>query len=238
MLRTFAKARLVHVAPALALCSAFLLAGCQYDEAAEYVDPQASAFYERHPIKVKRGTAKIGIAAHSDKLNEEQVRAVANFAADAKSNARSRISLQYPSGSPALRQAAVEAANLMIDQGVPETMIRMGSYPGGHTAPLRISYETKVAVTKECGDWSEDIAFSPQNEDYPNFGCSQQQNIAALVADPEDFERPRAQSPVMAANRTMALSLYLASPTAVTSTANTSVDIQHSTGTTLSGASN
>jgi len=33
------------------------------------------------------------------------------------------------------------------------------------------------------------------NDTYPNFGCTQQNNIAALVANPEDFNHPRAVTP-------------------------------------------
>jgi pilus assembly protein CpaD len=51
------------------------------------------------------------------------------------------------------------------------------------------------AHAKECGAWPEDLSRTQQNEAYENFGCAQQNNIAAMVANPRDLERPRAQTP-------------------------------------------
>jgi hypothetical protein len=70
----------------------------------------------------------------------------------------------------------------------------------------------QVAVTKECGDWSENLAYSPANRPYPNHGCALQNNIAAMVANPSDFQRPRAMTPSRAANRATAMTIYDALP--------------------------
>ena len=42
-----------------------------------------------------------------------------------------------------------------------------------------------------CGDWSEDLAFTMENQTSKNFGCAVQHNIAAMVADPRDLLGPR-----------------------------------------------
>jgi pilus assembly protein CpaD len=234
MLKSINQAAFAHLGTALVLCSSFLLTACQADDQADYVDPQASAFYERYPIKVAEAPSKLGVAAHSETLTAEQVNAVMNFASDARNTASSNITIKWPSGSAKLRQAAMEVAQLMSDQGVPEALIRATPYPGGASAPIQISFQRKVAVTKECGDWSENLASTPRNDQYTNYGCAFQHNVAAMVADPEDFERPRPMSPIVAAHRTAAMAIYYQSPTVVTSTTTSGSSVNNTT--TVSGS--
>lgn len=51
------------------------------------------------------------------------------------------------------------------------------------------------AVAAECGDWSESLTDTAANEPYPNLGCAQQHNLAALVANPRDLVVPRTETP-------------------------------------------
>ena len=46
-------------------------------------------------------------------------------------------------------------------------------------AASRLNYVGYQARTDACGDWSEDLAFTADNQVSPNFGCSVQHNIAA-----------------------------------------------------------
>jgi pilus assembly protein CpaD len=53
-----------------------------------------------------------------------------------------------------------------------------------------------VAEGPECGnDWSENLARNPKNFNYPDFGCSQQRNLAAMIANPADLLGPRTEGP-------------------------------------------
>ena len=61
---------------------------------------------------------------------------------------------------------------------------------------MRISYLRYVAEGPECGrDWSENLARTYQNTPYPNFGCSSQHNLAAMVSNPADLLGPRTMTP-------------------------------------------
>jgi len=73
---------------------------------------------------------------------------------------------------------------------------------------VRRPYRRKFAVTKPCGDWSRPVTETKDNRPYNNFGCSQQHNIAAMVDNPEDFERPQVMDPVDGANRAEAIAKY------------------------------
>lgn len=218
MLKNVKRRSAANVRPAMLLLSAILLSGCSMYDTAVEDDYVPVTHYDRYPIKVTKVPVKMGIAARAGMLTPEQINAATNFAQDARNNAQSKISIQYPSGGKS-RRAATDIAKIFVDEGVPKGMIGVRSYPGGATSPIRISYVRKVAVTRECGDWSHDLSSDPYNEFHSNYGCATQHNIAAMVARPEDFERPRAMSPIEGANRTAAMSTYYlpAAPLAISS---------------------
>lgn len=64
------------------------------------------------------------------------------------------------------------------------------------------------AHAKDCGDWPEDLTHTAENDQYANFGCAQQNNIAAMVANPNDLVRPRKQGPADAARRSNVIDKY------------------------------
>lgn len=198
----------------LALGSAVLLAGCSVDEAVLDDNYKPVSVAETYPIKVKKVTAKTGIVAPSGHLKPDQANGVIAFARDAKTMSLSAITIRFPSGSANSRAAASEMADLIADQGIPENMIRVGSYPGGASQPIQLSFTRKVAVTEECGSWPDNLSENPGNRTWNNFGCAYQQNIAAMVANPEDFERPRSAGPVLAENRTAVMKVYVENKTA------------------------
>lgn len=67
--------------------------------------------------------------------------------------------------------------------------------PTAHYERHPIVVTKSGAHAKQCGDWPEDLSRTSQNDTYANFGCSQQNNIAAMVANPQDLVRPRATTP-------------------------------------------
>ena len=224
-----------RLAPAIALCSLSLLAACSSADVLSGTDYETSAYNHRYPIEVKKAPVKMGVAAKSGTLQPDQINAVASFAQDARENAASRVYIRYPSASGKSRAAASNIAELMVNQGVPAGAISVGSYKGSASSPIQLSYERKVAVTKECGDWSDNMAYTEQNTAYLNHGCATQNNLAAMVANPEDFERPRPMSPVVAANRVAAMDIYFEGQTDSSSASTASSSSSSTTtGTTLS----
>ena len=208
-----------HMAPVrwaslAAVCASLLLSGCVYDDPVFEDSYKPANVSDRYPIRVEKAPVKVGLRTPSGTLSAEQMDAVRNFASDARRTASSRISVRWPSGSGASRQAAQAVGQALVDEGLPSSMIALGSYPGGSQEPIKLSFERKVAVTKECGDWSDNLASSSSNQPYRNFGCATQQNIAAMVANPEDFEQPRAMSPVLAGNRMQVMKIFVENGTA------------------------
>jgi pilus assembly protein CpaD len=208
MLKINGKTATAKLGSVLALCSSVLLTACNMSDAELENNPNSVAHYDRYPIRVEKAPVKIGVSGNAGTLRPEQIDAVVNFAQDARTNADSKIAIKWPAGSRQSRQVAADIARLMVDEGVPEAMIVPASYPGSASSPVQISYLRKVAVTKECGDWSDNIASNQANTPYRNYGCAVQNNIAAMVANPEDFERPRAMSPANATDRTAVIAIY------------------------------
>jgi len=64
------------------------------------------------------------------------------------------------------------------------------------------------AYAANCGNWTEDLTETAQNKEYENLGCSQQNNIAAMVADKDDLWRPRKQAPSDATRRSKLFDKY------------------------------
>lgn len=79
----------------------------------------------------------------------------------------------------------------------------------GRGASVSLTFMTDTAVAESCaGNWSEDMGEEPRNLPYPNFACSSQQNLAAILEDPRDLIQPRQQDPSDAMRRGVVLDKY------------------------------
>jgi pilus assembly protein CpaD len=202
----------------MTLGATLLLTGCaDYDSAQwglitdEY---RPVSVQERFPIRVEKATVKKSVATPTGKLKPDQVNGVIAFANNAKIAGLSGITVKYPSGSAKGRATANEIVRIIAGQNVPRNLIHIESYSADAGAPVQMSFKRKVAVTTECGDWSTNVGFNYENDPYPNFGCAYQNNIAAMVANPEDLESPRSMSPAMADNRIEVMKVYFDNKTA------------------------
>ena len=75
-------------------------------------------------------------------------------------------------------------------------------------APIRLSYLRYVAEGPECGRWTTNLAEDYRNLPYPNFGCAQQRNLAAQIANPADLLGPRTMEPADQERRAVVFDKY------------------------------
>jgi pilus assembly protein CpaD len=190
---------------ALFIAISSTLAACSNGELALDDTYVPVAHYERYPIEVTRGPVKMEISSQHGKLQPSQINAISGFARSASNSGTSKIAILRPSGGGASGKVARQTYQLLVQSGISPGMITQKTYPGPAKGPVQLSYIRSVAVTKECGDWSFDLADTSTNEPYSNFGCSTQNNIAAMVVNPEDFVVPRPTTPALAATRTPAV---------------------------------
>lgn len=192
----------------LLLVGSTLLAGCSQEFTGiddVYVPTRPE---ERFPIEVVEKPVKLTVSAASGKLGPAESDQIIGLAWQAKTRAITGVTVAYPAGSRHGRKVAAEVAALVAQQGVPRARIHTAAY-NGKSDSVTMAFVVRVASTKECGDWSHNLANTYKNELFPNMGCAMQNNVAAMVSNPDDLLAPRASPPVRSAARDPAMDNYL-----------------------------
>jgi pilus assembly protein CpaD len=200
----------------LSLVGAALI-GCREETGAHVAGWTLVDASQRHPILVSQqpATLTIRVPAGSQGLSAGQAAQVADFLARYRriDSGNSKLVIAVPSGSPNETAAMRAAANLreMIREfGFSESTVAMQPYGGGRdsSAPIRLAYLRYVAEAPECGHWPTNLAEEPRGLPYPNFGCAQQHNLAAQIANPSDLLGPRTMAPADAERRSVVMERY------------------------------
>lgn len=174
--------------------------------------------YERFPIEVTTGPVRMEVSSRHGTLQSSQINAISGFSRSAGSGS-SRITILRPSAGGASGKVARQVYQVLVQSGISPGMISQRTYPGSAKGPVQLTYIRSIAVTKECGDWSSDMADTSSNEPYSNFGCSTQNNIAAMVVNPNDLVVPRPMTPALAATRTPGVTPTMTMPSGSSSVA-------------------
>lgn len=209
------------VAKALTLCSAIAItvAGCKHGEENAQVagwtlvDPT-----QRHPILVSQQpqSMSIRVPRGAQGLSPQQRAELLAFASRSRASdaGNSKLIISAPSGGSnevSSMRAVHEVRQLLSDNGFPDASIAVEAYThdGDSQAPIQVSYLRYVAQGPECGNWPTNLAHEPQNLPFPNLGCAQQQNLAAMIANPADLLGPRSESDRSGARRDVAMEKYI-----------------------------
>jgi pilus assembly protein CpaD len=172
---------------------------------------------QRHPILVSQqpATLSIRVSGGAPGLTPSQAAQVSNFLARyrSKDSGNSKLVIGVPSGSPnegAAMRAVANLRELIREYGFSESTVSMVPYGGGRdpSAPIKLAYLRYVAEAPECGHWPTNLAHDPLNLPYPNFGCAQQANLAAQIANPADLLGPRTTAPADAERRAVVIEKY------------------------------
>jgi pilus assembly protein CpaD len=198
---------------------ALTLAGCKtFDEPGPYianyniVDPS-----QKNPIMVTQqpATLNLKIPRTAPGLSDSQLRETAAFLSHFRNTGmgNSRLVISVPAGTPnegAAMQAMTQVRRMIVDYGFSDTMIATEPYNGGRNtdAPIRLSYLQYIAEGPACGRWPTNLARQKDNLNYDNFGCAQQRNLAAQIANPADLLGPRSMTPSDAERRSVVIGKY------------------------------
>ena len=198
---------------------ALALAGCKTldDEPGAHVagwtiiDPT-----QRHPIMVSQqpSTLNVRVARGSQGLAPAQKGQVASFLERYRTSdaGNSKLVIAVPSGTPnesAAVRAVGDIRQLITAYGFSEANVVIEPYRDRDAgAPVRLSYLRYVAEGPECGRWTSNLAEELRNLPYPNFGCAQQRNLAAQIANPADLLGPRTVDPADAERRAVVFDRY------------------------------
>ncbi len=171
----------------------------------------------RHPIIVGEAekTIDIPIAAGDQGLTRGQREVIAGFASEYQRTSKGIIRIVTPQGalnSGAAAAAASDIRGLLVQMGVPKNRILQAGFAAdgyGSSAPIRLSYVAITAQTSACGEWPADLTLNTtENQNYYNFGCASQRNLAAQIANPNDLLGPRRMTPPDAEQRGQAMERY------------------------------
>jgi pilus assembly protein CpaD len=198
---------------------ALTLAGCKtLDEPGGHVASWTLVdAAQRHPIMVSQqpSTLSVRVARGSQGLTPSQKGQIASFleryrVSDA---GNSKLVIAVPSGSPnesSAVSAVGEIRQLITAYGYFESNVAIEPYHDRRdaSAPIRLSYLRYVAEGPECGRWTTNLAEDYRNLPYPNFGCAQQRNLAAQIANPADLLGPRTTEPADQERRAVVFDRY------------------------------
>ncbi len=178
----------------LLLAVAAALSGCNS------LDGPAPVFYnDVYPIQVQPGTVTLEVDATRSVLQAEQENAVKAFANRALSVEPQMISLIHP-GTMEGGAVAARISQLLVSSGITASTIRTQVGSGAYAV---LSYRSAIAVAHPCGDWSRNAISGQDNLPPPDFGCTTQANLAAMIANPNDLVVPRAMPLRTAKNTTI-----------------------------------
>ena len=165
-------------------------------------------FRTRHPIVVEDGeeTMDVPVGVQGIGPTPRLLATVEAFGREAREQGATTITVMVPTGS-SNETAAYHASRRLTEAlgraGYAASAVHKVPYAAigpEDAAPIRLSYARVVAqVPHRCGRWPDQVVGANDNSDYWNFGCANQANIAAMVADPNDLVAP---SPIGRADAT------------------------------------
>ena len=198
------------------------LAGCKTHQE-QLVGYQLSHPSQRHPIMVSKKPVYLALEVPrgSAGLTSAQAENVKEFLSQYRQEGSGKLTISAPSGSPnevAAFKALKRVRGLIKNDGIAYNSVEMTPYyqEDDPQPPLKISYVRYVAEGPDCGQWHDDLANDDRNVNYANFGCAQQQNIAAMVANPRDLIEPRGTDPRSSERRDSAWQKYVTGETTIT----------------------
>lgn len=193
------------------LLAAVLMTGCaSYQKDHFTVGSVPSDYRTKHPIVVSQDeTATDMIVTRDMKGMSLRQRNVAQaFVGRFKRSGAQTIRVLLPAGShneAAARRVGTDLVAFMKEERIGRNQIKISRYHAanhGDSATIRLSYTSVDAkVHTKCGQWNEDLVYNKENRNYGNFGCATQNNLAEMIANPEDLVSPRGESEIDAERR-------------------------------------
>ena len=181
----------------------------------EGMRPTSSAA-DLHRIQVTEGSERLEVpVSSSDVMLTPADRAqLQRFAGGYLRYGHGALVLSTPSGGANADAASIlanETRRALVDAGVSYAAVAGSSYDasGRADAPIIVSFARYEAHAPECAPlWEQDLAHQSNNQPWESFGCATQANLAALVEDPADLLRPRAEDPRDSGRRDTVMDAY------------------------------
>jgi pilus assembly protein CpaD len=198
--------KLDYLLRALAVGSVLVAGSCSVANDGSTISQDGA---RNHPIMVEPSYRDLKVQySGADGMSAEEAAKFDAFVADYRVHGNGSLGISVPSGASS-RAAITFFGERAALSGISRDKILVTTREAGNSDPrVDVSYIAYTAHTKACGDWSENESFTIENHTSANFGCSVQQNIAAMVADPRDLLGPGAMGPVDTNRRAVVMEHY------------------------------
>lgn len=210
--------RVLAVAATMAAVASLALAACEEQRRLpDYVAVSLNDTTKRHPIGFdeRRVVLNVDLPPRTSNLSHNQVADLQRFVARYKAEGVGRLAVSVASQAQSgvgTSHALDDLGRILRDAGVAPTQVAKSRHSDAHRtrAMVRLSYARPTAVPPECGHWHRDIGRERERLHYPEFGCATQSNLAGMVANARDLQRPQDEQPRSAERRSQSWSKYIA----------------------------
>ncbi len=200
-----------------------LLTGCaSYQKDHFTVGSTPKDYRTQHPIVVAQSEVSedLIVAQSLNRMSFRHENTATSFYSKFKQSGANTLRVILPAGShneAAARRVGQDVIAHMKKLGLQENQVAVSRYHAsnhGDAATVRLSYDAITAnVSSKCGQWNEDLRDTSENQNYENFGCSTQNNLAEMIVNPADLLGPRGQSEIDAGRRDNVINDWRASGT-------------------------
>ena len=192
---------------AAALAAIVMAGSCSTGDSGSMISEDGA---RNHPIMVEPSyrDLKVQFSGGADGISSDDAIKFDSFVADYRVHGNGSLGISVPNG-PASRAAITFFGERAAATGISRDKILVSTREAANgDTRIDVSYIAYAARTQACGDWSENESFTMDNTTPKRFGCSVQQNIAAMVADPRDLLGPGAMGPGDTARRAALMDHY------------------------------
>ena len=154
--------------------------------------PENRTVYSVHQPVVERSTVALDVTTNADGLPVTEQRRVAEWFEAMDLRYGDRVSVEDPFGRDETRAAVADIAGrygMLLSDGTPVTS---GEIQPGQA---RVVITRSRASVPGCPDWSAKSDATLSNGISPGYGCANNGNIAAMIANPEDLIKGQKGSP-------------------------------------------
>lgn len=188
-----------------------LLTGCaSYQKDHFTVGSTPKDYRTQHPIVVSQNeiSEDLIVTRSMTKMSFRHENTATSFYSRFRRSGANTLRVVLPAGShneAAARRVGHDVIEHMKTLGLKANQVTINRYHAsnhGDSATVRLSYDSITAdVASKCGQWNEDLRETSENQNYNNFGCSTQNNLAKMIANPADLLGPRGESEIDAERR-------------------------------------
>lgn len=194
------------------------LVGCEdHRRLSEHAAVDLNDMTARHPIALvgRPQALSVELPPRGAGLSRDQVADLHRFLARYKAEATGplTVSMGRTAGTYGGQSRVVgELGRLLHEAEIAPRRVRRSRHDdaGRGTGSIRLSFSGTVALPPVCGHWQRDVGVERDRVPYSEFGCATQRNLAGMVANARDLQRPQDEQPRAAERRSQTWSKYIA----------------------------